>query len=193
LPTEAELPRRHMFATTARPREHPAAKSPTVKAGRAGHALDPPNWRQLWSVGMAAPTVPYCVIWAHPKRVQLRAMRAPDDYRGMWDMIERLCRTPSPAPDGCAKALCACGSMPSGPSPTSCVIWSSPLTPRLAARSSTSRVLPPARPPGHPPIRPQTPRHLASTWTRARRWQRCWRCESPAVMAGPIHSGSRLG
>ena len=31
-----------MFATTACPREHPAAKSPTVKAGRAGHALDPP-------------------------------------------------------------------------------------------------------------------------------------------------------
>jgi hypothetical protein len=26
-----------------------------------------------------------------------------------------------------------------------------------------------------PPIRPRTPRHSASTWTRARRWPRCWR------------------
>jgi len=32
---------------------------------------------------MAANAVPNCVIWAHPERVQLTAMRAADDYRAM--------------------------------------------------------------------------------------------------------------
>ena len=65
---------------------------------------EPPFWRQVWSPGIAANAVPNCVLWVHPERVQLRAMRAADDDRAMWDTMERLW------PDTVARA----GRLPEG-------------------------------------------------------------------------------
>ena len=51
---------------------------------------EPPIWRQVWSPGFAANAVANCVIWVHPERMQLSAMRAADDHRAKWDTMERL-------------------------------------------------------------------------------------------------------
>ena len=135
----------------------------------------PPFWRQVWPPGMAADAVPDWVIWVLPERVQLRAMRAAGDRRATWDTTERLC------PDAVARA----GRLPEGALRLRAGDqWSF----RREAASSGRRRRGLGRPTilGEPvpiagsasctpPARPRTPRQSASTWTRARRWQRCWR------------------
>ena len=75
----------------------------------------------------------------HPERAQLREMQTADDYRAMWDTIERLWsdtvararRLPEPADTS--------GSTTSGRSSRRCATWCSPRTPGRVARCSTSR------------------------------------------------------
>ena len=101
----------------------------------------------------------------HPERAQLREMQTADDYRAMWDTIERLWSETVDRAGGCPSPPDTSGSTTSGRSSRPSATWCSPPTPGRAARCSTNRcrthgsASPTAR------IRRRTPRRSASTST----------------------------
>ncbi|WP_214316616.1 DinB family protein [Nonomuraea sediminis] len=98
----------------------------------------------------------------HLERVQLRAMRTADDFRAMWDTIERLWLETVARAERLPR-LVMNGSTASGPSSRRFVTCSSPPTPGQAGRSSTSRCPSTGSASPTPVIRPRTRR--GSAWT----------------------------